>query len=159
MKKKHYLAALVLLIFSSGASANTMYNTLVLWKINNERVNILLDKCPKITFMANEMIISTTDNTISFPTNEIKKFTHESLPSSVKNPVDTQNFKLFLSNSTLQISHLSGNSPVSIYGTDGRLLLSTQTDAKGNATIDLNGLQVGIYIISTKSGNFKISRK
>ena len=82
--KNFVISVLSLLLFPTGVSADGI-EALLLWKADNKCVSVLLDKQPTVKFTADEINITTLDGVISFPANEIRRFTYGSDPVAIEN--------------------------------------------------------------------------
>lgn len=57
------------------------------------------------------------------------------------------------------LEHPHGNVQVSVFDLNGRLVKEASVYLRENSTIDLQGIQSGIYIITLEGSNFRISEK
>lgn len=155
--KKLVRFTLLLLLFPAGVSADGI-NALLLWKADNKCVSVLLDKQPTVKFTADEINITTLDGIISFPANEIRRFTYGYDPVAIENVKAAGGFEFSFKGNTLRISHLPGGSPVEVFDTEGKQTASARTDGSGNTAISFAAMPTGVYVVKTQSGNFKISK-
>lgn len=57
-----------------------------------------------------------------------------------------------LSAGTLDVAGLAADEQISLYATDGKLVLSQKTNAEGKASVSLASLQQGVYVVRTQGG-------
>lgn len=65
-----------------------------------------------------------------------------------------------LSAGTLDVAGLAADEQISLYATDGKLVLSQKTNAEGKASVSLASLQQGVYVVRTQGGiSYKLFKK
>lgn len=151
------LTTMCALAFSINIFANGI-NSLVIWKTNGERINILLNENPKVTFTENEMTITTKMNKVSFSATDVIRFTYEDIPTGINNVAKGNDAMFSIEDEYLNLSNLSQSSLIHIYRTDGTLLSTAKANSNGSAKINIANFASGIYIVKTSVGNFKIHK-
>ena len=65
-----------------------------------------------------------------------------------------------LSAGTLDVAGLAADEQISLYATDGKLVLSQKTNAEGKASVSLASLLQGVYVVRTQGGiSYKLFKK
>lgn len=154
--KKLLTTAFIVLACATNSYADE-FKQLILWKANGERVNISLEEYPRVTFTSDEVLITTHMNDLSFPANDVVRFTYGTSATDIAITVDNQT-SFSLTDNRLSISNIKSNSTVTVYQADGALITSQKTDKSGNVTINIESYQPGVYLVKTSSGNFKIRK-
>ena len=132
--------ALLLPMLAMGADDAEILNALRLHKASGEEVTILLKERPVVTFVSNDLVVTTQSNEVSYPSADIMKFIS------------------FLGDE-LQVAHLTPATEVAVYTLDGKCVATATTDAKGAASISLSGQPAAVYVVKTSSVTFKIRKQ
>lgn len=155
--KKLLTTAFIVLACATNSYADE-FKQLILWKANGERVNISLEEYPRVTFTSDEVLITTHMNDLSFPANDVVRFTYGTSATDIANVTVDNQTSFSLTDNRLSISNIKSNSTVTVYQADGALITSQKTDKSGNVTINIESYQPGVYLVKTSSGNFKIRK-
>lgn len=146
-----------LLAVSSAVGAEGV-NAVAFWKTDGQKVTVLFDEQPKVTFTADEMRVTTHMSELSFPAGEVVRLTHEWVtPDRIAAPA-AGDVRFHLSEDGLRMTALPARSVVEVYASDGKRSLTVSTDGSGNAVLDMRSLPSGVYVIRTSAGNFKIRK-
>ena len=150
--------ALLLPMLAMGADDAEILNALRLHKASGEEVTILLKERPVVTFVSNDLVVTTQSNEVSYPSADIMKFTYEAVEySGVNGLAQTGSLISFLGDE-LQVAHLTPATEVAVYTLDGKCV-ATATTAKGAASISLSGQPAAVYVVKTSSVTFKIRKQ
>lgn len=152
--------ALLLPMLAMGADDAVILNALRLHKASGEEVTILLKERPVVTFVSNDLVVTTQSNEVSYPSADIMKFTYEAVVeySGVNGLAQTGSLISFLGDE-LQVAHLTPATEVAVYTLDGKCVATATTDAKGAASISLSGQPAAVYVVKTSSVTFKIRKQ
>lgn len=142
--------ALLLPMLAMGADDAEILNALRLHKASGEEVTILLKERPVVTFVSNDLVVTTQSNEVSYPSADIMKFTYEAVEYSDG---------LSHLGDELQVAHLTPATEVAVYTLDGKCVATATTDAKGAASISLSGQPAAVYVVKTSSVTFKIRKQ
>lgn len=114
---------------------------------------------PTLKYIASEIVIATNEGSLSLNKSEVKELNFiymEEIPSGIH---DIQaSGVITYENQILSISGYKNQTAVSVFGTDGRLLIKTTIKRDGTATANLSTLPNGIYIIKVEDDNLKITK-
>lgn len=73
---------------------------------------------------------------------------------------EAQHVVFCVSDNTLSVSGLSAHERITLYATNGKLMVNEQADAEGKASISLSLLQKGVYVVGTQNGmSYKLFKK
>ena len=112
--------ALLLPMLAMGADDAVILNALRLHKASGEEVTILLKERPVVTFVSNDLVVTTQSNEVSYPSADIMKFTYEAVEySGVNGLAQTGSLISFLGDE-LQVAHLAAATEVAVYTLDGK---------------------------------------
>ena len=155
LRKTMLLPALLALASAAGAEE---VNAVAFWKTDGQKVTVLLDEQPKVTFTDEEMRVTTRTHEWAFPAGDVERFTYEwAAPTKIDAP-GLREVCFHLSDGRLLLSALPANSPVEVYALDGKKQLDATAGEAGDATADMRPLPAGLYVIKTAVGNFKIRK-
>mgnify|MGYP001062291012 CR=1 FL=1 len=76
MKSKKIMLLPALLAVASAAGAEEV-NAVAFWKTDGQKVTVLLDEQPKVTFTDDEMRVTTCTHEWAFPAGDVERFTYE----------------------------------------------------------------------------------
>ena len=141
----------------------------------NPGVTFLLRNGKKVSFaFAEKPVIALSDANLSVSVRGVERVSYAYadvqrvvVESDVVNAINdvvsdskSQHVVFNLSAGTLAVEGLASNEQISIYATDGKLVLSQKANAEGKAAVSLAGLQQGIYVVRTQSGiSYKLFKK
>lgn len=153
MKNKVQLLLVLLLAMPSSMIATVGSSwDFVVHLSSGTTVDYEMSAKPRLTFDGKQYVLVTTQTTVTYQQKDVKKFTLEEHGSvDVRKTVSEQlvaSPKVNRQSGLLTITGCSPHIIVRVYHTDGRLMLSVQTDADGMATIQTGSLAMGIYILS-----------
>lgn len=152
MKK---LLTMMLLLY--GSTSIFAQNALVVHQKSGERVVYLLNETPKTHYSNGQLILSTAEVTVEYPLANLSKFTFEDVVNSITTNEVNKGIKVSF-NQVL----ISGEKPFSsiiVASMSGTAVESIKCDSKGNASISLDALATGTYIIKSNSTTYKVNKK
>ena len=165
------LCAMLLSIFSTQAAklsipttllANTeseLPNVAAIETTNGKTYYYALKSKPTLKYIASELVIATNEGSLSLNKSDVKELNFiymEEIPSGI-NDVKASGVITY-ENQILTVSGYKAQTAVSVFGTDGRLLINTVVKRDGTATANLSTLPNGIYIIQAGDDNLKITK-
>lgn len=141
MKKSILLLLLLALSASLGVQAQ---NTLNVYQKDGTIVCFPFSSNPVTRFVDADVVITTTDQTVSYPFASIEKYTFDDgvTPTGLISIRGTERL----------------DAPISVYNAGGQLVRSV-TPTDGNADLDLRSLPAGTYIIKNGTVTYKIQKK
>ena len=149
---KKVLFTLWLAVTGVAASAEDFQYLTV--KTNEAEQSITLATIQKITFdtKANNVVVTTSEGTVTFPIEEMQKMFFASTPSAIKQ-LPLQSEALRVRNGNLEVQ---GRGFVYIYSSNGTLMQAAKVE--DGASISLSNLPKGVYIINKEGQTIKVNR-
>ena len=171
INKMHFrrlLAGATFCLCTLFAHAENYSFTLV---INGNSYVFNLAEKPVITYEGNELSVKVTEPSanveeqstvreISVPVVEVQKIDLEKVNVSTETVgVETLTGATAFVNGQLQVSGLQPGSPVTVVTLGGKSVLNQKATADGEATIALQTLPKGVYIVRTANSSIKVINK
>ena len=150
---KRTLFVFLFLLILSALSADEG-QTLVVRQRDGGSTVFLLNERPRIVFSDELVIVSSSSLTVSFPYSLVSGFYYEGVADGVVPVRDEPSFAR--SGDCLTFSSLPAGSAVRLYSLDGRMVGSCRADTQGCASLSLDGMPSGAYVVSVGGKTFKI---
>ena len=141
----------------------------------NPGVTFLLRNGKKVSFaFAEKPVIALSDANLSVSVRGVQHVSYAYadvqrvvVESDVVNAINdvvsdskSQHVVFTLSANLLEVSGLAAGEQLTMYATDGKLILSEKANAEGKAVVSLAGLQQGVYVVRTQSDfSYKLFKK
>lgn len=153
-----FMTTIILLMALIGSSAIHAQNQrLVVWHKDGQKTYYDLEGNPKTTFLGTDIVITTSAMTISYPREQIMRYTYESITTTIEDIGDSPSIHIIQQKDGLVLEHLNPSTHVQIFAADGRLL-QTHTIQKSSLTISLAHYPFGMYIIKIGDVTYKIMK-
>ena len=154
--KKKILITLFLFALTMAAGAQ---NAVVVYQMDGKVARFGFEEKPKVTYVNNELVLTTTKTTVQYPVYMLKKicFDIDGIIEGVgelKQP-DT---KFGFRDGQLTIQDGEPGSLVHIYNLGGMTIGQYRLDRQGNATIPMLGLGADLYVVKAKGFTFKFRK-
>lgn len=159
MKIIGILLALILVAHTAIASES---DELVCELNNGTTVTWQLVEQPQVEMLNGQFVVSTTKVTVFYAAEDVKRFTLNSIETAVDEVVGSSKARpeiTYTPTGKLVINGCQPGEAVSIYAADGRLVLSCLAASNGTATVGLDTLPAGVYIVKSRLVNLKIARR
>lgn len=143
-----------------SAQAISADNFLIVRFQDGTTTSFNLSHRPNVTFDGNQMVISSEEMETYYDVARVQRFSFGDETNKIT-PVLTENeVRLtYTSPESATISGLKQGAKVSLFSTNGIMLMDLTADASGVAELNLSSLPKGVYIISVPNGqSFKIAR-
>lgn len=147
--------ALTLLVMDLNAKE---VNALVLHLVSGKQVVCLLEEQPLISFTENELVLTTHLDVVTYQAGDVRKITYINIDPSSIDLVDMPQHMFSITGGMLAVQGLEPDSEISIFASDGKLVVSTRTDENGTASVVLPNQNGGVFMVKTSIANFKISK-
>jgi hypothetical protein len=123
-------------------------------------VGYALASKPKVTLSGNVFTVTTTDGAATYQHSEVEKFTLN-VATAISQPIAEAagEPQIIRQVGQLTFTGCKPNAAIRIYNTDGKLMLTAQTDANGYAEVQTNQLPKGIYVVKSDSVTIKIAKQ
>lgn len=135
------------------------YKCLVLQHVDGTQTVIGLYKEPCITFNATSLIIHSPVLDMSFPKENVVKYTFEDRGGDTSNETIRKDaLRIEVSASEIRISGYREKSPVCLFDISGKKLPVKINEGEGFLNVSLFSLASGIYILKVGDRSFKFSK-
>ncbi|MCI9286192.1 MAG: T9SS type A sorting domain-containing protein [Muribaculaceae bacterium] len=151
--RKLLLGALGLLLSASAWGAS--YKALLVNLKDGTNVSVMLTDELAVTFTADNLCAVGSGEDVTIPRADILSFSHEeySAITEIGSETDFENL-----GGMLRFGNLAEGTGVSLYNLSGVAVRTARVEA-GSATMSLDGLTPGIYVVSVNNSSFKINVK
>ena len=127
--------------------------TLVVWQKDCSKVYFSLDDEPKTTFTLEELVIQTSTATFSYPLKNMLRYTYESSMVGIDD-MKSKGLRVTHRGNDVIVTGLSQGKSIAVYGVDGKLLLTRQSDGTICQTLSLSQFPTGVYVIKADTVNY-----
>ena len=155
MKRLFIILALTLLVIDLSAKE---VNALVLHLVSGKQVVCLLEEQPLISFTENDLVLTTHLDVVTYQAEDVRKITYINIDPSSIDLVDMPQHMFSITGGMLAVQGLEPDSEISIFASDGKLVVSTIADENGTASVVLPNQNGGVFMVKTSIANFKISK-
>lgn len=150
--KRFLLTALIAVSATTMMADDNSYRYLTV-QTDSEEQSIELATIKKITFEDSNVLITTTEGTVTIAQNDLQKLFFTTTPSAIKS-LPGKAKGLVVTAGTLVAN---GNGLLYIYNASG--MLQHMAMVEGKARISLSNLPKGLYIISLGGETIKVTHK
>lgn len=150
------LIAGVLVSVTSKASNKVLQ----IWQADGQIVTISLNEEPVTTYSEGNLIITTTNTTITYPLENVQRYTYaENTPISEGDGLP-DGIKSIFSNDgeTLTFKGLKSNADINIYSPSGQLIRTVKANGD-KVAVSLSQLPTGVYLVKANGVTYKISKR
>lgn len=153
MRKLLLLLVLTVAFVASAADAPTAVRV---QPVSGEAVTFLFDTHPELQMHAARFTVTSTTHPagVTFDFDNVESIDFVDVPTSVEK-TEIPGIVMTMDNGTLNFSNVPDNAPVSVYTTDGRMVVNTT--ASGTYSLDLRNMASGIYIVRVAGFVTKVS--
>ncbi len=158
--KKQLFSILSLFLFLLGSSdiANAQSQKLIIWQKSGDKVYYNLEENPKVTFSETDMVIATKSFTISYPIEQLLRYTYDITPTSIENTTSNE-MRISQKGDAMTFENLKQGCTIQVYSLDGTLVESKLTANERTITVSLGGYPAGVYLIKANGITYKILKR
>lgn len=142
-----------------GASAENFAHSLIVNKKSGESVEYKFEADPRVTFDAEDMVISTGDATVRHAIADLEKLTFTKTVGLDKVEASNVGISVAVTASYVSVKGLESGARLSVYALDGRFMADAVADASGAVTVNITNLSAGIYVAASDAHSFKFVKK
>lgn len=153
------LLILALLFFTLPALASEPLYNLIVWSKDGTKIAYALGEQPKLTFTETNLIIKTSKVEVNFALANMNRFTYEEDNTSAITNIMTDKSSFVIEEESLLFPLLKANSFISLYSTDGTLVLRKAIKTEGRYVFPLSNLNTGVYLVNVNGITYKIMKK
>ena len=157
--KKCLMALAMALACQMPASAGG--RALQVWQTDGQKVTISLNEEPRTTYSEGNLIITTTKTTITYPLEQVRKYTYILDEPTSEGDGVPDGIKSILSDDgeTLIFKGLKPNTEVLLYSASGQLMRKFKPTNSNPVAVSVSQLPTGVYIVKANGVTYKISKR
>ena len=136
-------------------------NAVAIHQVDGQVATFAFTEKPVVTYSGNDLVLTTTKTSVQYPIYKLKKIDFDvniddlTGIEDVKEKVDVQ---FSLREGSIIVRSGEAGSQVYIYNIRGMKVGQYQLDSDGNASIPMQGLGKGFYLVKSKSFTFKFRK-
>ena len=169
MKKKRINSILqaagiaVLLLFAMPSNAQNengeWRQTIIVTTLDGTTMEYFINKDTKVTIEKPNLVIETENVVLTYELESMKnvRYGKKFVTDGIHSTTLSDNQPFTLEDETLFFKDLPENTKIGIYTTDGKTIVSRQ--CSGDASLPLNNLTAGIYLVKINNESYKILKK
>lgn len=156
--KKTLTIILCALGMASGYAGNKV-KALVVELTSGEKATFLLEERPRLTFTDKELTITSGEYQTVYQLSSMQRYTFKEMePSGITQNTDNGN-TITQAAGRIRLDGLKPGTQVKTFAVNGILVASAVADDNGGATITVNNLPKGVYIIKYGDKSTKIKKQ
>ena len=153
---KKLLLLLMVLFATSLAKADDKVLQILL--SDGQVVSINLSEEPRTTYQDGNLVITTTKNTITYPLEQVKKFTYSSIATGIE-ASHQLGVAFSKDGETLTFTGLKPNTKVTLYNVAGQLLKTIDSKDSKKVVVSASQFPFGVYVVKVNGGTYKIMKR
>lgn len=157
MKRK--LLTFLLLFGYLIAMADEPQSRLVVWAKDGTKTFFDLAENPKTTFKDNNLIITCESMAISYPLDQVLRYTYELVSTSIESISTEKTVHISQHDDVLTLENLKTGTIVSLYTAEGKLVSAQTTGSNRSVTISLSDHPAGVYIVKANDVTYKMMKR
>ena len=160
--KKTIIALVAVLAAAFSASAADYVYSVLLNRTDGVTVVMKFEDEPVAQIEGDDlkMTVTSTGETALYPIKDIVNFTFMKAEYLAVEDIagDGTKVSFGLNANTLDVAGLPGADEIAVYDMTGKLCVRVASDSNGVASVDISGLEKGVYIVSAGNNTFKFIR-
>ena len=159
---KTIILLVVLLTFSTTMHAQNggvQKQQLVVWLTDGTTVRHDLTDEPVTTFSGGALFLNTTSTTISYPLENVKRYTYVGVADTPMSIVRPGEIRFAQGNDRMTFDGLPEGAVLNVYSSDGKLLQTLTAHSGQTTLISLASQPAGTYIIKTGDATYKFLKR
>lgn len=154
MKKLLFLLTVLLSVTIAKAEEYELQVLLA----DGQVVSINLNEEPRTTYQDGNLVITTTKNSVTYPLENVRRFTYASLGAGIDSPKKIG--ATFSSDGeTLTFTGLKPYTKISLYNMAGQLLKTIDCGDHSEAVVSASHMPIGVYVVKVNGGTYKITKR
>ena len=154
--KRLMLCFLIAAITATMASADDM--VLHVWQTDGQVLKIKLDQEPTTSYDDGQLVITTLTNTLSFPLENVKRYTYANNASGL-DALNATEVTFSGDGETITLTGLKPGTEVALYNVAGQMLHSTVADSSNRVSATVSNLPTGVYVVKAGNITYKITKQ
>ncbi len=153
------IVACALLGTATPAFAEDEEQAMVLHLKDGSQVAYFLSSRPKLTFFDSKLTLKTVLAEVSYPTEELARYCFENTKPTAIGEVGNGQKAVRFEGDEIRLSGFASGEQLDVYATDGRKVASLRVGANGSATVSLQALPAGVYLIHHGVSTYKVEKR
>lgn len=160
MMRKRIFSLAVMMVISALAFTLHAASYVTVTDSQGGKVSFALASKPTVTFTADSMVITASEQTVQYPLTEYRSFTFtdEDVTTSIQKAQALEGHPVFTLGDDVHAEGLPAGSRLSVYTVSGQLVGSVTVSGNGSATVPLNNLN-GVLVVKSATKSFKFIKK
>ena len=142
-------------LLPSVAKADDM--VLQVWQADGKVMSINLNEQPVTTYSDGQLIIKTTKTTVTFPLEQVVKYTYTDA-TGISTP-SAMGSQFSADGESITFTGLKPNTPVYLYTVAGQLLKTVTSTGQSKTVVSVSRFPVGVYVVKANGVTFKITKQ
>ena len=155
MKTTKILLLLLTIFVSQAAMADDL--VLQVWQADGKVMSITLTEQPVTTYSDGQLIIKTTKTTVTFPLEQVVKYTYTDA-TGISTP-SAMGSQFSADGESITFTGLKPNTPVYLYTVAGQLLKTVTATGQSKTVVSVSRFPVGVYVVKANGVTFKITKQ
>lgn len=151
-----------IILFALGIAtgyAENKVKALVVELTSGETATFILEEKPRLTFTGEELMITSGEYETVYPLASLQRYTFKSVEASgMTQPADNTP-TMTQTAGHMRLDGLDPGTRIKTFSVNGILVASDVADSNGSATISVNNLPKGVYIIKYGDKSTKIKKQ
>ncbi len=150
---------LLLMFLFWGNMLYAQSQMLVVWHKNGQKIYYDLAENPKTTFSGTEIVITTNDISISYPLEQVLRYTYELQTSDIDNIDRPKPTRVSQNGNRLVFENLEAGTEIQLFSTDGKLLAAQTANGSHAVTVSLASYPPGVYVVKANGATYKMMKR
>lgn len=139
--------------------ASAQIPKLIVWMDDGSKVTYELNELPKTVFEGDNMVITTSLVTASYPASQVRKYTYEGDFADNIEEVGSNGVCIVQKGNVYTIKNLKPGDTVNVYGVDGVEIMNRKVHNGVPVVVSLENLQNGVYVIKINDNVHKVMKR
>lgn len=154
-----FFFTMLLIAANSTTACGQAQQYLVVWQKSGEKVYFDLTERPRTTFEGSNLVITTTTLTVSYPLEQVLRYTYELPPSGINNVNLSKLVRISHRDNVLYLENLKPGTRIQLFTADGKMIATQQADGTQTITISLAQRPAGVYIVKANDVTYKMMKQ
>lgn len=159
MHSKLIRRTIMLAAFFVSTTTYAQTQRLVVWHKDGQKTYYDLAENPKTTFSESDIVITTSSITISYPLDQVLRYTYDLQTSGIENVNLTKPVRVLQNGNEIVFENLKTNANIQVFSTEGKLLATQVADGRRTITVSLASYPAGVYIVKANGATYKMMKR
>lgn len=154
--KRKLLLAMFIGAFATMAKAED--RVLKVLQTDGQVTTISLNDEPRTTYADGNLVITTSQTTITYPLEKVRRYTYESLATGISTKPSLKT-EMSQNGEALTFTGLKSGETIMLYNTAGQILRRINSEKEGATTVSVADLPAGVYVVKLNDVTYKITKR